>query len=186
MSGIVKRYTFQPRMSAAVSSQLNANFDDIIDAYNNHRHTGIGTDAPVITNSGVQLTGQTISALGLIQGVESLGQSPVPTSETDITGSSVTFTLNVDATLFIIFGSQFQINSGANRTLDLNLYIDGTNTKNCSQISNPASDSYVFLSRTTKQNLAAGSHTIKLRGLASSSSTCALNSAYWYAFVLGR
>lgn len=51
---IVKRYTFQPRVSAGLASQFNTNFDDIIDAFNNHRHSGVGTDAPNITISGVQ------------------------------------------------------------------------------------------------------------------------------------
>lgn len=51
---IVKRYTFQPRVSAGLASQFNTNFDDIIDAFNNHRHSGVGTDAPNITISGIQ------------------------------------------------------------------------------------------------------------------------------------
>lgn len=51
---IVKRYTFQPRVSAGIASQFNTNFDDIIDAFNNHRHSGVGTDAPNITISGIQ------------------------------------------------------------------------------------------------------------------------------------
>lgn len=55
---ITKRYTFQPRISAGLSSQLNTNFDEIINAYNSHTHTGIGTDAPVITNSGLAFNNQ--------------------------------------------------------------------------------------------------------------------------------
>lgn len=51
---IVKRYTFQPRVSAGIASQFNTNFDDIIDAFNNHRHSGVGTDAPNINISGVE------------------------------------------------------------------------------------------------------------------------------------
>lgn len=51
---IVKRYTFQPRVSAGLASQFNTNFDDIIDAFNNHKHSGVGTDAPNITISGIQ------------------------------------------------------------------------------------------------------------------------------------
>lgn len=51
--GLIKRYTFQPRISAGLASQLNTNFDDVIDAFNNHRHTGVGTDANGITTSGL-------------------------------------------------------------------------------------------------------------------------------------
>ena len=50
---IVKRYTFQPRISAGLASQLNTNYDDIIDAFNAHTHTGVGTDAPNINISGI-------------------------------------------------------------------------------------------------------------------------------------
>jgi hypothetical protein len=51
--GLVKRYTFQPRISAGLASQLNTNFDDIIGAFNAHQHTNIGADAPGITVSGL-------------------------------------------------------------------------------------------------------------------------------------
>lgn len=51
--GLVKRYTFQPRISAGLASQLNTNFDDLIGAFNAHGHTNIGADAPGITVSGL-------------------------------------------------------------------------------------------------------------------------------------
>lgn len=65
---LVKRYTFQPRISAAVASQLNGNFDDIIDAYNAHTHTGLGTDAPLITSSGVSLAAPSVANAGTAGG----------------------------------------------------------------------------------------------------------------------
>lgn len=49
---IAKRYNFTSN-AALSSSNLNTNFDDIINAFNTHTHTGTGTDAPLITTSGI-------------------------------------------------------------------------------------------------------------------------------------
>lgn len=49
---IAKRYNFTSN-AALSSSNLNTNFDDIINAFNAHTHTGTGTDAPLITTSGI-------------------------------------------------------------------------------------------------------------------------------------
>lgn len=49
---IVKRYQFFAR-SPLSSSNLNTNFDDIITAFNAHNHTNTGTDAPLISASGI-------------------------------------------------------------------------------------------------------------------------------------
>lgn len=49
---IVKRYTFYTGAILS-TSQLNTNFDDIVNSFNAHTHTQQGNDANLITSSGI-------------------------------------------------------------------------------------------------------------------------------------
>ena len=139
--------------------------------------TGIGTGAIDSAN---------ITATGLIQGVQGVGSSPAPTSETDVASSSVTFSLSVASTLLVFYGGEFQINAGAYRSLTVYLNIDGSNVGNATRSANQSSDTLSSCVDMYKVNLASGSHTIKLRNIANTAGTTAFNGGWWYALTFSQ
>lgn len=126
-----------------------------------------------------------IDGATLVKGVTGVSQSPVGTSLADVSGSSVTFSVDVNSIILATFGGQFQHNTGT-RTSDCWLNVDGANVYNCYQLTNTAIDTHTMVSRTYKGTLTAGSHTIKLQSVAGSSSTVAHNDMYWYALLFSQ
>ena len=133
------------------------------------------------------ITTKQITATGLIQGVQGIAQSPANTAVTDVASSSVTFTLDINSTLLITFGCDTQLNNGASRVASLLLNIDGTSVSTISNtMGSTGVDQHIYSVKQYKTNLTSGSHTIKLRGQASTASTVALNDIFWYALVFAQ
>lgn len=118
----------------------------------------------------------------LVIGTEGTDHNPLPTTAADSPSSSVTFTLPVACYLYVTFGCNMQINTSLTCYLYLN--VDGSDVKQCRGTNAVAGQDYREVSRRVKLTLAAGSHTIKLRGMATQSNAAVNIAPYWYADVV--
>lgn len=120
----------------------------------------------------------------IVQYAQGLTQSPIPTTEADISGSSLTVTPTVASTAIITYGGQFQLNTSATRNAQLKLYVDGSNVDYAYVQDNPgAVETHLDMQRTYIVSLTAASHTIKLGGIANTSSTLAFNNGFIYVIL---
>jgi hypothetical protein len=157
------------------------------------------TGASNIANSGSINQGQLSALLPVnssqyYQGFDSLGNpiyntnpveitcrrvgyaSPVPTSLTDVAGVTSTFTLAKRSRVEITWQTHFQLNSGATRNSNLQLYIDGTLADGLYAQDNPgATETHLDSSRVYSTFLDAGAHTVKLRCIGNTGGTIALD-----------
>lgn len=119
---------------------------------------------------------------GTIIGAQGTDHNPLPTTAADSPSSSVTFSLGQASSLYITFGCNMQINTALNAYLYLN--VDGSDVVQCHTRTNTAGQEYHEVSRMRKVDLAAGSHTIKLRGMASAPTAAVNISPYWWGIIL--
>lgn len=130
-----------------------------------------------------QITSAQLSS-SVIIGREGTDHNPLPTSFADSPSTSLTFTLPVACNLYIDFGCRMQINT--NLTSDCVLNVDGSDVSGV-QFQNPvAGQTYNNVSKVKKVSLAAGSHTIKLRGKATQSNAAVNIEPYWWATVVSQ
>ena len=109
--------------------------------------------------------------------------NPLPTATSDAPGSSLTFNVAQASTAKITFGANFQMNT--NLTSYLYLNVDGTDVKNIRMTNPTAAQAFFEGTRTHIMSLAAGDHTIKLRGLASQPTAAVNIQPYWICEVTG-
>lgn len=121
-----------------------------------------------------------------IVGVNATSTNPMPASETDVVSSSVTFTLDTASYLLVTMFANLQTNGTSNATVKLN--VDGSNESNVifQRGSTSGSEDHGSNSKTYRLSLAAGSHTIKMREVASASSSCVASSLGWWALVVSQ
>jgi len=166
--------------TAAKWSQLGENDDALSD--------GTGIQTGVILTEHLEekaIQHRKLEYGSLFKGVSSLTASPIPTSETDISGSSIAFTPDVACTVLIFFGGHFQLNSGGDRQARMYLNVDGSNVDSIYNRDTPGSaEGHADLSRIYKTTMTSASHTVKLRGLANTGSVMALDGAFWFAFLM--
>lgn len=109
--------------------------------------------------------------------------NPLTTSAVDISGSSIGFTLNKDATVIIGFGTRFQINTNIHCTM--RLLIDGVAV---STIQMGSGDAGVVLYMNTMKlhatAISAGSHTIKIHAYASTGSASVAIEPFWHGLII--
>jgi len=106
--------------------------------------------------------------------------SPAPNAEADVTGATMTFTLAKAAKINVGFFCHFQLNSGATRNAFWKLYVDGVAADQVWVQDNPgASETHVESFKYYNTVLAAGSHTLKFRSVASAAGVVAMSGVMW-------
>lgn len=105
--------------------------------------------------------------------------SPTPSSEADVAGCTVTFTLAEARKVYIDLYTHVQINAGADRNCRWRLYVDGVNVIDLYSRDNPgAAETHWDAARPYDTYLAAGSHTVKVRSLASGAGVVAQDGGF--------
>ena len=122
----------------------------------------------------------------IIKGTSGSDQSPVPVSYTDITGSSATFSVDVNSKILITFGTRVQHNASTQRSSVLALLVDGSTVDSCYSQSTVSAETHTMVSKTYYGSLTSGSHTVKLQGSASNSNVVAFYGAYWYGIITSQ
>ena len=116
------------------------------------------------------------------------GETGLTTSAVDVTDTSLTFTLAADATLMITFGGQLRMDSAGS---DVKAYmnVDGTDKSDRDDILwyRPAASgvSLFVATNTIIVTLAAGSRTIKMRGITTITDG-RMYGAHWSALVISQ
>ena len=148
-------------------------YTDVANAY------PVVSSVPLVTVDSIgNLIGNRRSSRAIIA-KRGLSSSPAPTVEADIAASPLVINLPVAQDVEITFGAHFQINNGGDRSLYYKLYIDGASVHQIYMRDNPgASETHAYLSDYYTANLAAGSHTIKIRTVATASSAMAINGGW--------
>lgn len=120
-----------------------------------------------------------------IVGADGSTLNPLPTSLTDITGSSSTFTLSTNSYLYLTVSSTIQNNTTTDVFMYLN--VDGVDDARYIWVLGVASNSIRSTnSRTWKLSLNAGSHTIKLRVIATTGTSAVAYDPSWFALVISQ
>ena len=102
--------------------------------------------------------------------------SPAPTVEADMAGGTLTFTLTKRSKIFIDLYSHNQLNSGNTRQAYCKIYINGTATFQTYIQDNPgAAETHIDAYNLYDTMLDAGTHTIKLRAVANTGGTVAID-----------
>lgn len=105
--------------------------------------------------------------------------SPAPTSLTDVAGATVTFTLAKSAKVYIDYYAHYQLNSGATRNSNWQLYIDGSLVDGLYAQDNPGSaETHLDCAAIWDTVLAAGAHTVKLRVIGNTGGTIAVEGGF--------
>lgn len=117
-------------------------------------------------------------------GQQFVDYNPLPTSWTDVPGSSITFTLTQNSRLKFNYGIRFQLNTNIHGYL--RLVIDGTPASDLlSGNSSAGVVIYQETMRTFATTLASGSHTVKLQAYANNASSAVGIAPFWFADVYG-
>lgn len=123
---------------------------------------------PIYNTNPVELTFQRVCT-----------SSPVPNVEADVAGGTVTFTLAKPAKIFIDLYAHVQLNSGATRNIFWKLNIDGTSVTQLYNQDNPgAAETHLDSQQPYDTVLAAGTHTIKMRAVASAAGVTAVTGGF--------
>lgn len=102
--------------------------------------------------------------------------SPAPTSEADVAGATMTFTLTKPAIATMDFWAHTQLNSGADRQAFWKLYLDGSAITQIYHRDNPgAPETHIDGYKPADVPLAAGTHTIKIRAAANTINTITID-----------
>lgn len=113
----------------------------------------------------------------------------IATTETDISGTSVTFTLKSASTILFSFSGQLRVDTAGN---DAKLYlnVDGTSLTDRTKVvwARPAATATNLFpgARSFKYNLAAGSHTVKLVTVRIGAGTATLYGASWTGLLVSQ
>lgn len=122
----------------------------------------------------------------MIKGITGGSLSPVPVAYTDVTSSSVTFSVDTNSKALITFGCEVQHNASAQRQSVLSLVVDGSSVDSIFSQSTVSAETHTTIARTYYGSLTSGSHTVKLQGSAGNTNVVAFIGAYWYAVITSQ